>query len=226
MRKRIANAAALLGALALAGALLAGAAALLDGARTAHAQESGGEQQAGAEGQAEDGGVRGQDDLTLHCIGGGEVQHGSLQTINCDIENDTGYNISWRVTTTGGVVFVSRHLGPPNFHALRKATVTVRVNGNGAVTIYAQDHETNDTQTINFTTTIPDATPEFSSPISNKSWTHNKAISSFTLPAATGGDGTLRYSLSPALPSGVRRSNFTVSGTPNALKTNTAYTCR
>lgn len=95
MRKRIANAAALLGALALAGALLAGAVALLDGARTAHAQESGGEQQqAGAEGQAEDGGVRGQDDLTLDCTGGGEVKHGSLQTINCDIENDTGYNIS------------------------------------------------------------------------------------------------------------------------------------
>ena len=225
MRKRIANVAALLGALALAGALLAGAAALLDGARTAHAQESGGEQQAGAEGSgAEDGGVRGQDDLTLDCTGGGEVEQGSLQTINCDIENDTGYNISWRVTPTDGVVVISRHLGRPNFHALRKATVTVRVNGNGAVTIYAQDHETNDTQTINFTTTIPDATPEFSSPISNKSWTHNKAISSFTLPAATGGDGTLRYSLSPALPSGVRRSNFTVSGTPNALKTNTQYT--
>ena len=51
MRKRIADVAALLGALALAGALLAGAAALFDGARTAHAQESGGEQQqAGAEG--------------------------------------------------------------------------------------------------------------------------------------------------------------------------------
>lgn len=93
MRKRIANIAALLGALALAGVLLAGAAALLDGARTAHAQESGGEQQqAGAAGQAEDGGVRGQDDLTLDCTGGGEVEQGSLQTINCDIENDTGYN--------------------------------------------------------------------------------------------------------------------------------------
>ena len=47
---RIANVAALLGALALAGALLAGAAALSDGARTAHAQESGGDQQqAGAD---------------------------------------------------------------------------------------------------------------------------------------------------------------------------------
>ena len=63
------------------------------------------------------------------------------------------------MSTTGGVVFVSRHLGRPNFHALRKATVTVRVNGDGAVTIYAQDHETNDTQTINFTTTIPPVQP-------------------------------------------------------------------
>lgn len=104
------------------------------------------------------------------------------------------------MTPTDGVVVISRHLGRPNFHALRKATVTVRVNGDGAVTIYAQDHETNDTQTIDFTTTIPpveppvptvpppatvtppDLKPRFSTTISDKSWTRNSRISSFTLP--------------------------------------------
>ncbi len=74
------------------------------------------------------------------------------------------------------------------------------------------------------TVTPPNATPTFSTTISNKSWKRNKAISSFRLPAATGGDGTLRYSLNRALPNGVTRSNFTVYGTPNALKANTKYT--
>lgn len=73
-------------------------------------------------------------------------------------------------------------------------------------------------------TAEPDLKPSFSATISNKSWTHNKAISSFRLPAATDGDGTLSYSLSPALPSGVTRSNFTVRGTPSALKASTQYT--
>ena len=82
-----------------------------------------------------------------------------------------------------------------------------------------------DTASLSFyITVVANKTPRFSATISNKSWTHNKAISSFRLPAATGGDGTLSYSLSPAPPSGVTRSNFTVRGTPNALKTSTQYT--
>ena len=226
MRKRIANVAALLGALALAGTLLAGAAALLDGARTAHAQESGGEQQAGAEGQAEDGGVRGQDDVDLFCADGGttrSVLAGSIQTVSCEVSNDTGYNIRLSVSRTGGVQEVSRSLGSRRSNGTRPVTVRVRVNSAGSVTIRAEDHQDWDEDTIDFT--ITDSMPTFGTvTISNKSWTHNKAISSFRLPAATGGDGTLMYSISPALPSGVRRSNFTVSGTPNALKTNTAYT--
>jgi len=82
-----------------------------------------------------------------------------------------------------------------------------------------------DTASLSFyITVVANKTPRFSATISNKSWTHNKAISSFRLPAATDGDGTLSYSLSPALPSGVTRSNFTVRGTPNALKASTQYT--
>ena len=68
--------------------------------------------------------------------------------------------------------------------------------------------------------------------ISDKTWTHNKAITNFTLPRATGGDGTLTYSLSrsgqssgaSALPAGVSRSAHSVSGTPSALLANTTFT--
>ena len=83
-----------------------------------------------------------------------------------------------------------------------------------------------DTASLSFyIAVVANKTPTFGTvTISNKSWTHNKAISSFALPAATGGDGRIRYSLNPALPSGVTRSNFTVRGTPNALKASTEYT--
>ena len=242
MRKRVSEiiAASLLCAcLALAGTAALAVAGLLGDGPTAQAQESGGEgQQAGADaggggGEAEDE-VEGQDDLTLYCTPEeATVPQGSLQTINCDIENDTGYNVSWRVSTTGDVVFISRSLGRPNFHGLRKATVQVRVDGDGSVTIYAQDHETNDSQTISYTATPPtpttpapvDKKPTFgSTSVSNQSWTRNSRISTLTLPAASDGDAPLTYSLSPSLPSGVTRSGRSVTGTPTATKSRTQYT--
>ena len=64
-----------------------------------------------------------------------------------------------------------------------------------------------------------------SASVSSKSWTQNEAITAFTLPVATGGDGTLTYSLSPALPAGVTLTTTRrVSGTPTAAKERTAYT--
>ena len=66
--------------------------------------------------------------------------------------------------------------------------------------------------------------PSFgTSRVSDQSWTEGSSVS-LTLPAATGGDGTLTYSLSPALPSGVTRTNFAVSGAPSAVKTRTMHT--
>ena len=45
-----------------------------------------------------------------------------------------------------------------------------------------------------------------------------------TLPAATGGDGTLRYALTPALPRGVKRSGRRLSGTPTEESKPVTYT--
>ena len=81
---------------------------------------------------------------------------------------------------------------------------------------------------LTFTITIAeDLSPSFSTTIANQTWTQNAAITAFTLPTATGGDGTLTYALSPTLPAGVATTTeaaFTVSGTPTAHQTATTYT--
>ena len=56
--------------------------------------------------------------------------------------------------------------------------------------------------------------------------TENQAITAITLPAATGGDAPLIYSLSPNLPTGLTftASTRVLSGTPTALLARTQYT--
>ena len=86
-----------------------------------------------------------------------------------------------------------------------------------------------DTASLTFTLEVkePDTAPSFGSKtIASQSWTEDSAITSLVLPAATGGNGTLGYTLSPALPSGLSldASTRTVSGTPGAAKDATTYT--
>ena len=66
-------------------------------------------------------------------------------------------------------------------------------------------------------TTIPDQT-----------WTVDTEITAVTLPAATGGNGTVSYTLSPALPTGVSLNGTTrvVSGTPTVAAAQATYTWR
>lgn len=75
-------------------------------------------------------------------------------------------------------------------------------------------------------TTATARTPTFgSATIRDSSVTVNQALHA-TLPAATGGDGTLTYSLSPALPTGLsfNRSSRVLSGTPTGPQGRTRYT--
>ncbi len=64
--------------------------------------------------------------------------------------------------------------------------------------------------------------PSFSESVSNQIYTQNSPVS-LTLPAATGGNGTLAYSVSPSLPAGLTRSGFVISGTPTAVQGATDY---
>ena len=62
--------------------------------------------------------------------------------------------------------------------------------------------------------------------LADRTWTQRRAITAFTLPAATGGDGDLTHTLTPDLPAGVVRNATTreVSGTPTAALAATTYT--
>ena len=70
-------------------------------------------------------------------------------------------------------------------------------------------------------------TPSFGgAEIPDQSWTEGKQVETLTLPAATGGDGDLAYSLTPALPSGVTFDATTrqVTGTPETPQEAVTYT--
>ncbi len=78
-------------------------------------------------------------------------------------------------------------------------------------------------------TTLADAAPAFApgTTIPAQIWTVGTPVN-LTLPEATGGDGTLSYTLTPALPAGVTLNTLTreVSGTPTSATSTTAYTWR
>ena len=93
-------------------------------------------------------------------------------------------------------------------------------------TLTATDAD-DDAATLTFTLEVQDdATPDFgTATIANQSWKRYRAITAFTLPAATGGNGSLSYALSPDLPTGVTYDTaHRVSGTPSVALAATSYT--
>ena len=79
---------------------------------------------------------------------------------------------------------------------------------------------------------LPDETPApvalsfGTETVDNQAWEVDTAITSLTLPEATGGNGTITYSLSPALPTGVTFSagNRRISGTPTGRFASATFT--
>ena len=71
-----------------------------------------------------------------------------------------------------------------------------------------------------------DSTPSFGdAAIADKRWKQNTAVTAFTLPTASGGDGALAYTLSPQLPDGISRdADHRISGTPSEPMVRTQYT--
>ena len=85
------------------------------------------------------------------------------------------------------------------------------------------------TASLSFSLTVSAETTALSfgnASIATQSYTENTAISSLTLPQATGGVAPLTYSLSPTLPAGLsfNASTRELSGTPTAALTATTYT--
>ena len=83
------------------------------------------------------------------------------------------------------------------------------------------------TETFIITVTAPDVAPTFGSEtIPVQTYAVNTAISTLTLPTATGGNGTLTYSLAPTLPNGLSfdPGNRQITGTPTTAQAATPYT--
>ena len=126
---------------------------------------------------------------------------------------------------TGGNYTITYSLSPAPPAGLTFTPSTRTITGtptqttNGAVehTLTATDLD-GDTDTSTFNITVnPDHSPSFgSSSVQAQQYFTDTAISDLVLPAATGGDGTLTYSLSPAPPAGLTftPSTRTISGTP------------
>ena len=76
-------------------------------------------------------------------------------------------------------------------------------------------------------TTTPNKTPDFGvATVADQAYVKDEAISELLLPAATGGDGTLSYSISPALPTGLSFDAVSrkLTGTPTTDQAATEYT--
>ena len=85
-----------------------------------------------------------------------------------------------------------------------------------------ENTEASDADTLTFAVTVeepapPDTAPNFSATVGDQSYTVGEAIAALTLPAASGGNGELRYTLEPAVPGlSFDVATRTLSGTPTS----------
>ena len=72
----------------------------------------------------------------------------------------------------------------------------------------------------------PDSLPMFTESIAAQTYVAGVDIGAVTLPAATGGDGVLSYTISPPLPADLVLTGRILSGTPRAVSPSTEYRYR
>ena len=82
-----------------------------------------------------------------------------------------------------------------------------------------------DADSLTFSVTVaPDLEPRFGDEVADQLYKRDAAITSWDLPAASGGDEPLTYTLTPDPPQGLGRADRTISGTPSANQAATDYT--
>ncbi len=159
------------------------------------------------------------------------------------IDNQT-YTVGTAITSltlpvaTGGNGAITYALTPPadlTFDAATRELTGTPTTAVGATeyTYTAADADGNtaasDIATLTFSiTVVADTAPAFaaSASIPDQTYTVGTAITSLTLPEATGGNGAITYALTPALPAGLSFDPGTrdFSGTPTTVATAADYT--
>ncbi len=95
---------------------------------------------------------------------------------------------------------------------------------------YKAADEDGDEATLTFTIAVEaDAAPGFGdAAIADRSWSQGRAIRALQLPAASGGNGALSYTLTPDLPAGLSfdASTRQIAGAPPTLQSAASYTYR
>ena len=139
-----------------------------------------------------------------------------------------GLSYAWTQTAgTPTVSLTGANTDRPSFTAPEVPGITVLTFRLTVTAGGASASDTVDIRVNNVAHSDTDTVPTFGdATIPDQAWTRNTAISVLILPTATGGDGELAYSLSPALPAGVARAADTreVAGTPTVAMDETVYT--
>ena len=163
-----------------------------------------------------------------------------MPTFGSATVNDQSYTVSRNVGTvtlpraTGGDGTLRYSLWPSlpaglSFNASSRAiTGTPTAAQSSRHYIYTATDADGDTARLSFRITVAaDLLPTFgSATVNDQSFTVGEDVGTVTLPAATGGDGTLSYSLSPSLPGGLsfNTATRTITGTPTAAQASRQYT--
>ncbi len=156
------------------------------------------------------------------------AQDGKLTASWGGITNAASYEVEYKQSTSETWLGNDDDTSPAEIDSLTNGTeydVRVRAKVASSSTNYEDSAWS---EVVKATPVETDVAPSFGSEtIAAQTWTVGTEVD-VTLPAATGGNGTISYALTPALPNGVTLDATTreVSGTPTAAATATTYTWR
>ena len=156
------------------------------------------------------------------------AQDGELTVTWPDVPNAASYEVEYKESTSDTWLNNDDDTSPAEIDSLTNGTeydVRVRAKAASASTTYADSAWS---EVKKGTPVVVDVAPSFGSEtIPAQTWTVGTNVD-LTLPLATGGNGTISYELTPALPSGVTLNSSTrvVSGAPTAVASAATYTWR
>ena len=145
-------------------------------------------------------------------------------------DSQTSFTITWTAVVTPRV-HGQRHSPSGTTPEAVFTGLTASTAYKVTVTATGDDNYVNSTASNEFdASTAADTAPAFadSATIADKTFTVDGEITAFTLPEASGGNGTISYALTPDLPTGLSLNESTreVSGTPTAAAAQATYTWR